>query len=219
MDDTVDIAIFYVGYVEAFARFQGGGEPIHVLFDRAMRSQSPDWFVRGPTIVEAGPTAIVGSFVPLFEALNWATSLEQYIRAKWPLELSGSERWHDSIPHGQTVKAVQFARNCVHHDWAYALTLGDGDGDLPTRVASWLWIWRARLPNGKKDAIGEKVYQDDLAGEPVIGALGRLLAVFGKGMRELHNHGRVQSDLLAELLPTIDTFDPAGFSRNAVTGD
>lgn len=42
------------------------------------------------------------SFIPLFETLNWATSLEQYIRARWPSELSGSERWYDSIPYGQT---------------------------------------------------------------------------------------------------------------------
>lgn len=84
---------------------------------------------------------------------------------------------------------------------------------------TWLWVWRTQLPTGEKDAIGKKLYRDDLAGEPVIGALGRLLAVFGKAMRVLHDHGRVRSDLLAELLPTIDTFDPAEFSRNAVTGD
>ena len=217
--DAVDIAVFYVGYVEACSRFQGGGEPIQARFERALRSGSPEWFLAGPSIVETGPAATMDSFIPLFETLNWATSLEQYIRARWPSELSGSERWYDAIPYGQTVRSVQFARNCVHHDWAQALTLSDGDVDLPARVASWLWIWRAELPAGKKDVVGEKLYREELAGEPVIGALGRLLAVFGKAMRELHDHGRVQSNLLTELLPTIDTFDPAEFSRNAVASD
>lgn len=212
MTDAVDIAVFFLGYVGACSRFQGGGEPIHAVFERVIRSESPEWFVQGPTIAEMGPVAAADSFMPLFEALNWATSLEQYIRASWPSELSASERWYDSIPYGSTVRAVQFIRHCVHHDWAQALALSGGDGDLPARVACWMWIWREQLPSGRPDAAGERLYQDELAGKPVIGALGRLLAIFGMAMRELHNYGVVRSDLLDELLPALEGCDPAEFS-------
>ena len=94
------------------------------------------------------------SFIPLFETLNWATSLEQYIRARWPSELSGSERWYDAIPYGQTVRSVQFARNCVHHDWAQALTLSDGDVDLPARVVADWGVHHLHLTPGNGDEPG-----------------------------------------------------------------
>lgn len=214
--DTVDIAVFYLGYAEACSRFQGGGEPIHVSLERGIRSQTPnEWLTLGPSINEMGPAAVVGSFIPLFEALNWATSLDDHVRASWPFE---AERWYESIPCGSTVRAVRFARNRVHHQWAQALTLGDADRDLPARVASWVWAWRTELPAGRRDLPGERLYREDLAGEPVIGALGRLTAVFGKALRILHDRGRADSELLVELLPVLDTFDPAEFSRSAVTG-
>jgi hypothetical protein len=214
--DTVDIAVFYLGYVEACSRFQGGGEPIHVSFERGLRSQSADWFTRGPSIDDLGPAAIVGSFIPLFEALNWATSLEDLVRASWPSEAG---RWYESIPCGSTVRAVRFARNRAHHQWAQALTLGDADRDLPARVASWVWVWKSELPAGRRDDLGERLYSEDLASEPVIGALGRLTAVFGQALRILHDNGRADSELLDELLPVLDTFDPAEFSRQAVSGE
>lgn len=219
MTDAVDIAVFFLGYVGACSRFQGGGEPIDAVFERVIRSESPEWFVQGPTIAEIGPVAVADSFMPLFEALNWATSLEQYIRASWPSELSASERWHDSIPFGSTVRAVQFVRNSVHHDWAQALALSEGDRNFPARVACWMWVWRQQLPSRRRDVEGERLYRDELAGEPVIGALGRLLAIFGKAMRVLHSYGVVRSDLVDELLPALDGCDPAEFSRDVVTGN
>jgi hypothetical protein len=219
--DTVDVAVFYLGYAEACSRFQGGGEPIHVSLERVLRSQIPpkEWLTLGPSINEMGPAAAVGSFTPLFEALNWATSLEQQVRASWPSGLSAPARWYESISCGSTVRAVRFARNRVHHQWAQALELGDADRDLPARVASWVWVWKTELPAGRRDRNGEMLYREDLAGEPVIGALGRLTTVFGKALRILHDHGRADGELLGELLPVLDTFDPVEFSRSAVTGD
>lgn len=219
---TIDIGIFYLGLTGAFSRFQGGGEPIHISLERDIRSlSSGERLALGPAISELGPAAVPGSFVPLFEALNWAVSLDDLIRAQWPTEPSAPGRWYETIPYGSTVRAVRFVRNRVHHNWIDALTLADEDQDLPARIASWVWQWKAELPPppaDRKDARGETLYRDDLAGEPVIGALGRLTAIFGIALRTLHECGLVTSDLLTELLPAFADFDPAAFSRSAFTG-
>lgn len=220
--DTIDIAVFYLGLTGALSRFQSGGEPIHVSFERDFRSLSRgERLALGPPIGDLGPAAIPGSFIPLLEALNWTVSLDDLIKTHWPNELSTPVRWYETIPHGATVRAVRFVRNRVHHHWIDALTLADDDQDLPMRLASWLWLWRTELhppPAGRQDAPGEALYREDLAGEPVIGALGRLTAIFGIALRTLHEWGCVTSDLLTELLPAFEDFDPAAFSRSAVIG-
>jgi hypothetical protein len=219
---TVDIAVFYVGLTEAFSRFQGGGEPIHISLERDLRSLARgERLALGPSISELGPAAVPGSFIPLFEALNWAVSLDDLIRAHWPTELSAPGRWHETIPCGSTVRAVRFVRNRVHHHWIDALALADEDQDSPARVASWVWLWKTALPPpppDRQDATGETLYREDLAGEPVIGALGRLTAIFGIALRTLHERGCVASDLLAELVPAFADFNPAAFSRSAIAG-
>ncbi|MCW3018856.1 MAG: hypothetical protein JWN10_1164 [Solirubrobacterales bacterium] len=218
---TIDIAIFYLGLTGAFSRFQGGGEPIHASLERDLRSLSRgERLALGPSISELGPAAVPGSFIPLFEALNWTVSLDDLIQAHWPKELSAPENWYETIPYGATVRAVRFVRNRVHHHWIDALTLADEDQDLPARMASWVWLWRTELPPtpaGRRDKSSEALYLEDLAGEPVIGALGRLTAIFAIAMRTLHEAGCVTSDLLTELLPAFADFDPAAFSRSAVT--
>lgn len=218
---TIDIAVFYLGLTGAFSRFQGGGEPIHVSLERDLRSLSRgERLALGPPISELGPAAVPGSFIPLFEALNWTVALDDLVQAHWPAELSAPGHWYKTIPCGSTVRAVRFARNRVHHHWIDALTLADEDQDLPARVASWVWLWKAELPPpppGRQDALGETLYSEDLAGEPVIGAVGRLTAIFGIALRTLHERGCVASDLLTELIPAFSDFDPAAFSRSAIT--
>jgi hypothetical protein len=218
---TTDIAFFYLGLTGAFSRFQGGGEPIHVSLERDLRCLSRgERLALGPSISELGPAAIPGSFIPLFEALNWTVSLDDLIQAQWPTELSPPGRWYETIPCGSTVRAVRFARNRIHHHWIDAMALADEDQDLPARVASWVWLWKTALPPpppDRQDALGVALYNEDLAGEPVIGAIGRLTAIFGIALRTLHERGCVTSDLLTELIPAFADFDPAAFSRSAVT--
>jgi hypothetical protein len=220
--NEIDIAIFYLGLTGAFSRFQGGGEPIHVSLERDLRSLSKsELLALGPSISELGPAAVPGSFIPLFEALNWTVALDDLIRARWPNELSAPAQWYKTIPLGSTVRAVRFVRNRVHHHWIDALTLAKEDQDLPARMASWVWLWKSELPPpppGRKDKPGEALYTQDLADEPVIGAIGRLTAIFGIALRTLHEHGCVTSDLLTELIPAFADFDSAAFSRHAVTG-
>jgi hypothetical protein len=75
----------------------------------------------------------------------------------------------------------------------------------------------APLPEGRRDPEGERVYLTQLVGEPVIGALGRLTAIFGRALRTLAENGRAGSELLEELLLVAESFDPAEFWREAIT--
>jgi hypothetical protein len=211
----VDIAVLYTGFVGACSRFYGAGEPVHVSLAREIRSSAegiPLTF--GPSIRELGPAAEVDSFIPLFEALNWATSLESRIEADWP-DSPEAKGWYRLIPCGLTVRSVRFARNRVHHQWADAFTVDDAGRELPPRLVP--WTWRPHLPAGKPDQEGERLYSEDLAGEPVIGALGRLSAIFGTALRRLHDDGIASSELLTELLPVIDSMNPEEFSRDSIT--
>jgi hypothetical protein len=99
------------------------------------------------------------TFIPLFEALNWAVSAADFIgRSKEPY-----------------LRALRFARNRVHHDWANALYFMPGAelgvmviGVSRLGVAS-CWHWRGLgelPPAGRADAKGEKAYQELLGGQP-----------------------------------------------------
>lgn len=213
---TVDVAVLFLGYAGACSRFYGAGAPVHERLVSDIRASAAGRALQmGPSIRELGPAAEVDSFIPLFEALNWATSLEFRIGAEWP-DRSAAKDWYRPMPVGITVRSVRFARNRVHHQWAEAFTIDDADRKLPLRCVP--WIWRSQLPDGKPDREGEELYLDDLAGEPVIGALGRLSAVFGRALLHLHEAGVARSDLLEELLPVISAIDPIEFSRDAIIG-
>ncbi len=213
--ETVDVAVLFLGYVNACSRFYGAGEPVHERFRRDIRaaaSAEPQLF--GPSIRELGRPAEVDSFMPLFEALHWATSLESRIADDWP-DRSDAKYWYRSMPAGATVRGVRFARNRVHHQWAEAFTIADHDRELPLRCVP--WIWRPELPDGKPDREGERLYRCELAGAPVIGALGCLAAIFGLSLRHLHDAGVATGDLIEALLPSIDSLDPADFTRDAIS--
>lgn len=212
--DAVGVEVLYLGFVEACGRFTGGGEPIHTWWERLARSDAPsEWLANGPSIGEAGPNAVAESFVPLFEALNWATSLDERIHKDWPF--ANSRRWYESVAWGATVPAVRFARHRVHHQWSQAFTLDDEDyRDFPVRMAPWVWVWKPELPpapRNHRDEGGERLYRERLAGEVVNGALVVLMYVFGRGVRILHDQGRAEGALLRELLPAIDSMDLSEF--------
>ena len=107
------------------------------------------------------------TFIPLFEALDLAASLIERIPD------SGLTR---------TMRAVRYARNRVHHQWALALrgrdvpqpgVLRAGSGSRlmpPTVVFDWFWKpFKELPPPGKKwpDWKGRAAYVDLLEGEPV----------------------------------------------------
>lgn len=205
----------FLGFANATSCVLGGGEPVHERLVRDIRSSSGGVpFTPGPTVRELGRAAEVDTFIPLFEALSWASSLEARIADEWP-DREASRAWWRDFPTGETVRAVRHARNRVHQ-WAEAITIEEADRELPVRFAP--WYWQSQLPPGRQpDPEGERLYEAQLVGEPVLGALGRLLGVFAGALTRLSDTGTVQSDLLAELLPAIGVIDPTEFTRDAVT--
>jgi len=106
-----------------------------------------------------------GTYIPLFEALNWIASLDDRIGTHW--RPSSSEKlgnkWRDQVSHGAVIAAVDWVRNVVHHQWADALRLDpSGHGlqlspnlylspDLLLR-ADHAWVWRdaSELPKRRE---------------------------------------------------------------------
>jgi hypothetical protein len=93
----------------------------------------------------------VAAFLPLFEALNWAASIDERLE----------------YPEHPELRGLRFARNRVHHQWAEALRLTE-DGELPATLPMvfFEWRWRDRLPHGERGAREESTYAKHLAGRP-----------------------------------------------------
>lgn len=128
----------------------------------------------------------MNAFMALFEALNWATAIDERFRDTWPGERGPDERWADAFDAGKTLRALRFARNRVHHDWADALIEGGGIvpaaphlrppdrqhlNEPPGLRTAWSWRWP--LPTGGNRE-GEEHYRARLAGKPVSGTLNEL---------------------------------------------
>lgn len=120
----------------------------------------------------------------LFEALNWADTVDQYLSAG-PRETMGTDRdptWAEGLPNGQErlVVAFQRVRNLTHHQWwqAVGVRMSRAGG---RQVNEWFW---APLPVGRRAAGGGKARDEDaafeerLAGRRVLTTLDELAAVF-----------------------------------------
>lgn len=166
-ENIVTFEAMFIGYTEALNRLED-----------ASRSRDP-----------------VATYVPLFEALNWAQALDERIRAHWiPNGKHVGYGWRDLIPNGEIMAGVSFARNSVHHDWSDAVVLRDAGVRFPVAfplsfstgvsdpTRTWEWIWRDadELPTpGKKPyANSEHIYRDRLQGRTVKQVLDVLGGVF-----------------------------------------
>ena len=149
-----------------------------------IRTVPRDWIVRGYSEAHdrfRGASQQPGSpeelFIPLFEALNWASVLEYAQR-----------------PHTDPLLlAIRFARNALVHDWADAVEGRDvpnprvamGSGPTPPAVV-WDWFWRDRQDFPKPNQRGKKprrpaggpAYDAQLSGKPVRDALQALRQIF-----------------------------------------
>lgn len=119
-------------------------------------------------------------FITLFEALNWVVSIDDRLRDR-------NSNWQDQFgKQGETVKAIRFARNRVHHQWAYILHIRDGvtlPVRLPTPLFDWVWIAATQLPAVAKryeDPKGEKLYRQLLENKPVRFSLLEMENLFDK---------------------------------------
>ncbi len=111
------------------------------------------------------------AFIPLFEALNWAAVIDDRCAAHFVPDGVANKPgrdWQKRLTGRETLRAVRFARNRVHHEWDEAVVLDGG-----------VWVWRAvdDLPASferGKHGQGRRLYEEELAGQPVDTVLGTL---------------------------------------------
>ncbi len=147
LDPIVSFRVVLRGYCEAFDRFQ----------------------------LAATQTDPIPGILSLFEALNWAVVLDDRCREHWapdgnPLGSEWLRRWRGDAT---IARAIRFARNRVHHQWAEALELRPPTVRSPLRDPShesdWYWRSAADLPPASRNRqvpAGEAAYEKLLAGRP-----------------------------------------------------
>lgn len=118
----------------------------------------------------------------LFEALNWADTIDQYLAAG-PRGTIGTERdreWAKGLPADQErlARAFQRVRNLTHHQWwqAVGVRISRSDG---RQMNEWFW---APLPDEaagrRRDLEPDAAFKDRLAGRRVLTTLDELAEVF-----------------------------------------
>ncbi len=126
-----------------------------------------------------------GTFHALFEALNWAVAIDDYIARVWSPrgKVEGYDWRSDPALPGSLVPVMaglRYARARVHHQWADAIYAQPGamlPFTLPRVLMTWAWRPVEELPTpsaGHDDKRGHAAYEEVLAGCPVEVALGAL---------------------------------------------
>jgi hypothetical protein len=146
-----------LGYLRAYARVEQALEqaaPVH----HPLEAESRAW--------EA-----------LFEALNWADSIDQFLKYG-QAERGADPTWLDNADEKTqgVALAMQCVRNAVHHQWWEALSMRI-DMDEDGQHNSWIWF---DLPANVSNKKGKKAYKTHLRGQPVIEALRVLRDAFWK---------------------------------------
>lgn len=149
---TASLDWLYDGYVGACARFQA---------------------------VEDARREAKETFIPLFEALNWAVSFEDLVRKQQGAPLK------DDL-----VLAIRYARNRVHHQWAAALNAVEqrfgpvrapGGPQILGTYVQWFWKRLEVLPDAPRsrpDRKGQAAYAERLADRSVRPTLRELQDIF-----------------------------------------
>ena len=149
------------------------------------------------------------AFTSLFEALNWAVVIDDFIREHWTE--NGRRlgwRWRQRVPNGALMDGVRFARNRVHHQWAMAISLEHlpATGAHAPRGADeppFAWAWRSveDLPSPHPEEHkklganalaahehGHAMYKAELAGQPVRATLAGLNDLFAVALSKAGFH-------------------------------
>lgn len=106
-------------------------------------------------------------YFALFEALNWAVSLDDRLAHDWPYEdIAYGTYWCDEFAGGGLIRGLRFARNSVHHDWFLGLDLDPLERPFQQRIEM-LWLCWAEGLAGDQQSDGAAAYRDYLAGRVV----------------------------------------------------
>jgi len=139
-----------------------------------------------------------GAFHALFESLDWAHAVDEYVARTWRPDGAVEEdpwwewRRHPALGVGDTLwdimQGLRYARNRTHHQWADALGTADGRNYpmvYPMRFRSWVWRDVEQLPtpsNARKEAHSREAYAKALAGRPAhhtLATIGETFAFLG----------------------------------------
>ena len=106
-------------------------------------------------------------YFALFEALNWAVSLDDRLVIDWPFEeIEHGKYWCDEFRGGGLIRGLRFVRNSVHHDWSLSLDLDPFENPFQQRIEL-LWLcWTEDLAE-EKQSDGATAYMSYLAGRAV----------------------------------------------------
>jgi hypothetical protein len=163
------------GFVRAVGRFTRSGLSEEALADP---DDAPD-LERQVLAAEWG-TAV-------FEALNWSVTLDERLRH----DLHGRD-WTADLKGGRVVRALRYARNCVHHNWTAALDVGLEPEELVASHATVFGItWTNELHSDRPDRKGVIAYGEALAGRNVGDTLLAAVKVYEEGVKSLIGIGAI----------------------------
>src|SRR5438094_3494121 len=150
-----------------------------------MATAPVEWMVEGYLtaverlleVIRSGDAGDKETFLPLFEALNWAASVDMFF-------IDNGRPIQDDLLTG-----VRFARNRVHHQWELALRRYDSPGVPMVHLATgssrligpppgfwWYWVDANQLPRGRQG--GKNAYVARLAGKEADTTLKALRPIF-----------------------------------------
>lgn len=175
----LDTDFYLLGLQRAYGRFFTGGDRLGSVIDRALLHEEHPDVVPNPFEDVIPPS---GRLIALFEALNWASALGDKLQQEWRVVHPDESWWWQDVPAGETARALRFARNSVHHDWAQAIVLPEVQPPTQTREGWHLWRWADALSSDRPDPEGEAAYQSRLAREVAGITLIHVTSVFVQGM-------------------------------------
>jgi hypothetical protein len=89
----------------------------------------------------------VAGFRAIFEALEWAVSIDGVIGHRWAPEGQPLGRdWRERVPGAEAMDGLRFARTRVYHHWAAALEISRADAWYQPREFEFRWKRIEELP-------------------------------------------------------------------------
>lgn len=187
MRQQLDPMLLVLGYQRAVGRLMTGGEPLHSVTQRHLQHLNAG---EGESVHDE-PVPESAFYVALFESLNWAVTVDERLWQEWHGVIAEPKAWYREIEYGEAMRGIRFARNRVHHQWSAAIELPAAAQDrtlLRAHAFSWTWAWP--LPPGRPDSEGERIYEKQLAGEPVVTTLTALSPALIAGVQTAAAHRR-----------------------------
>lgn len=125
------------------------------------------------------------AYLALFEGLNWSVAIDDRLRSDRGID------WWKETSGGEVQRAIRFARNRVHHDWAQAFDeiLTESNSVITDqryeymdvgRRRPWIWIGLPEPTHPKyADLLGRSLFEDHLLGKSIDDTFMRLHALYG----------------------------------------